>query len=344
MSQVLLYKSKLDNLISLLAARQKVIGPVALSHGQFKFAPVSRLTEMSLDYIPTLLPPKKYFLPPRETLLQYDVSKGQEMESSIEIEETVLFGLHTCDLAGIQCLNMVFADRPRDLHYMLRKQHFTLIGLECNDYCDNAANCAMLFNHLPKGGYDLFLTDLSDYYIVHINTHKGDQLVESSGLFAPVTKTALDQLQKLRKRKKQLFKSEVHIRYQDIPKLFEATFEHEIWTEIGDRCLSCGNCTNVCPTCYCFDVIDEPELDLTRGRRLRIWDSCQHENFAQISGGDNFRKKRGDRQRHRFNRKFHYPMERYKQSFCTGCGRCSRSCMAQIDLKETLNALIKECG
>ena len=176
MSQALLHKSKLDSLVSFLSARQKIIGPVRLSHGRFKFAPVSRLAEMTLDYIPTLLSPKKYFLPPRETLLQYNVSRRQEMQSTIEIEETVLFGLHTCDLAGIQCLNMVFADRPRDLHYMLRKQHFTLIGLECSDYCDSSANCAMLFNHLPKGGYDLFLTDLSDHYFVHINTHKGDQL------------------------------------------------------------------------------------------------------------------------------------------------------------------------
>jgi len=342
MSQALLYKSQMERLIKFLAADQRVIGPVPLTHGQFKFSEVEMYSEMTLDYIPTILPAKKYFLPPEESLLQYDLSEGEEMKSEVEIEETVLFGLHTCDLAGIQCLNMVFTDRPRDLHYMIRKEHFTLIGLECNDYCDSSANCAMLFNHLPKGGYDLFLTDLTDCYFVDITTHKGDLLVERSGLFEPVTQTALEQLQQLRNRKKEIFKSEIPILYQDILRLFEATFESNVWQEVGERCLSCGNCTNVCPTCYCFDIVDEPELDLTRGKRLRIWDSCQHENFARIAGGENFRKKRGDRQRHRYNRKFHYPMERYKQIFCTGCGRCSRSCMAKIDLKETINALIEE--
>ena len=160
MNQILLSKSKLADFVRFLSARQKVVAPVALGYGQFKFDEVSSLEEMSLHYIPTILPPKKYYMPQHETLLKYDVSKGQEMEAVVEVEELVLFGVHTCDLAGIQCLNMVFSDRPKDLHYLIRKNHFTLIGLECNDYYDSYANCAMLRYHLPKGGYDLFFTEL----------------------------------------------------------------------------------------------------------------------------------------------------------------------------------------
>ena len=111
-----------------------------------------------------------------------------------------------------------------------------------------------------------------------------------------------------------------------------------------EKCLSCGNCTNVCPTCYCFDVRDEPELDLSKGRRIRVWDSCQHESFAKVAGGESFRKQRSERQRHRFSRKYSYPMARYKRLFCTGCGRCSRSCMAKIAMKETLAALLDVRG
>jgi len=74
----------------------------------------------------------------------------------------------------------------------------------------------------------------------------------------------------------------------------------------------------------------------------RRWDSCQNEEFAKVAGGENFRKARGARQRHRYMRKFHYPVEKYSRYFCTGCGRCSRTCMAKINLKETINSLIKE--
>ncbi|MFH1025263.1 MAG: 4Fe-4S dicluster domain-containing protein, partial [Nitrospirota bacterium] len=76
--------------------------------------------------------------------------------------------------------------------------------------------------------------------------------------------------------------------------------------------------------------------------RYRVWDSCQLEPFARVAGGINFRKDRSARQRHRYYRKFRYPVDRFSRFFCTGCGRCTRTCMAQISLKETLNELIKE--
>ena len=105
------------------------------------------------------------------------------------------------------------------------------------------------------------------------------------------------------------------------------------------KCVSCGNCTAVCPTCYCFDIYDDVELDMSGGERKRTWDSCQLEEFAVVAGGENFRKERSSRQRHRYYRKFNYSVEKYNKYFCTGCGRCSRACMAGIELKETLNSL-----
>jgi sulfhydrogenase subunit beta (sulfur reductase) len=342
MLQVMIAKNRLAELVDYLLQDSPVVGPVAAGCGQYRFAEVQRLEDMSLDAIPTILPPKKYYLPQYETLLEYDITHGQRMQALVEVERRVLFGVRTCDLAGIQCLNVVFADRPRDMHYMIRKGFIFLIGLECNHYCDHHASCALMRTHLPRGGYDLFLSELEQGYFVHINTQWGEDVVETSGLFQPVGPSERQQLQDLRTAKRKIFHSEVSIRYQDIATLFEKTFDSAVWSEIGERCLSCGNCTNVCPTCYCFDMLDEPSLDLNRGRRLRVWDSCQHENFAKVAGGESFRPLRSERKRHRFNRKFHYPMERYQRMFCTGCGRCSRTCMAKIDLKKTLNALLAE--
>jgi len=344
MQHVVLAKSRLPEFIAFLASSRKLVAPVSLGYGQYKFAAVTSAEEISLHYIPTILPPKTSFMPQHETLLRYDISKGQQMEAVVEAEDLVIFAVHTCDLAGIQCLNVVFSDRPRDLHYLIRKGKILLIGFECNDYCDGYANCAMLRNHLPKGGYDLFFTELPDVFFVHVATAEGEDLVRRSQLFFEATESAREDLQTLRAIKKKGFKSEVPIRYQDLPRLFEETFESAVWDDVGRRCLACGNCTNVCPSCYCFDVMDETDLDLLHGRRMRVWDSCQNEGFARVAGGENFRKERSERQRHRYNRKFCYPVERYRRIFCTGCGRCSRTCMAKIDLKETINALIEERG
>lgn len=342
MKYVTLKHERLRDFVSHLAGRQTVVAPVDKGNRNYSFEPVTSGQEVAIDYIPTILPPKKYFMPQYETLLEYDVTKGQHMQAVVEYENMVLFGVHTCDIAGIQCLNAVFADRPKDLNYLIRKSKITLVGLECNRYCDEYASCALMNNEVPNGGYDLFFTDLGDRYIGHVNTYAGDTLVEGAKMFAEATPHDLEELEELRQRKREIFKDEVPIDLDDIPRLFDRSLKSNIWKDIGARCLACGNCTNVCPTCYCFDVVDEPSLDLKTGRRIRVWDSCQNERFAKVAGGESFRKERSNRKKHRFFRKFRYPVDRFGKFFCTGCGRCSRTCMAKINLKETLAQLVKE--
>ena len=339
MQYQILKKDHLDSFISKISQDQKVVAPVDKGFDQFSFEEVTSAKEISLKYIPTILSPKKYFMPQQETLLEY---KNGKMEAVVEYQKMVLFGVHTCDLAGIQCLNMVFSERPKDHNYLIRKNKITIIGLECNDYCDEYASCRLVHNHTPNGGYDLFLTDLGDKFICHVNTQAGEDLVEKTGAFEAATKEDLKALEKIREKKREIFANEVPVEHENIPKVFAKSKESKVWEELGKKCLACGNCTNVCPSCYCFDVIDEPNLDLNSGKRYRVWDSCQNETFAKVAGGESFREERGERQKHRYYRKFSYPLDKFSRFFCTGCGRCSRTCMADINLKETLTTLVKE--
>ena len=100
-------------------------------------------------------------------------------------------------------------------------------------------------------------------------------------------------------------------------------------------------CTQVCPTCYCFDVTDEVDLTLENGTRVRTWDSCQIDKFAVVAGGHNFRTARAKRQRHRFMRKGKYQYEAYGLMGCVGCGRCADVCIVDITPIKTFNELNK---
>ena len=343
---VVLKKRDFNDFIVAIAREQKVFAPIAKGYNQYAFEEVTSGNQIAIDYIPTILPPKKYFMPQYETIATYNTSNGQNMEPVMEYEDMVLFGVHTCDLAGIQCLNIVFSQQPKDTNYLMRKNKILIIGYECNSYCDEYASCRLVYNHLPNGGYDLFFTNLENgSFIIHINTLIGEELVKKVKIFKEADDSDLQTLEDLRERKRKIFaKNEVPIEHEKIPELFDKVYDSKIWNELDKRCVACGNCTNVCPTCYCFDVIDESNLDLKTGRRYRRWDSCQNEEFAKVAGGESFRPERGARQRHRYYRKFRYSIEKFSRFFCTGCGRCSRACMAGIDLKETLTKLVEEQG
>ena len=122
-----------------------------------------------------------------------------------------------------------------------------------------------------------------------------------------------------------------------LPDILNRCYESEVWEETASRCYSCGTCTIVCPTCICFDVNDELNLPLSSGERSRQWDSCQYLDFALVAGPHNFRGERTSRTRHRWLRKFAFLYRDYGRPFCTGCGRCTQACTANISLTDVLN-------
>ncbi len=340
-NRYLLRKEDLDGFVSYLAKGCKVAAPVRKGEKSYAFEEVTDGKKISMKYIPTLLPPKKYFLPQYETLIEYDIEKKLH-EAVLYYEDMILFGVHTCDLAGIQCLNIALSDAPADANYKFRRNKIIIMGLECTEYCDSYASCALMKNHYPNGGYDLFFTELENSYIIHASTQAGEKLLLGSGLVRPSDDAAEKELLEVRRKKDEVFKAELPIAYEELAGLLKNSFDSEVWDQIGEKCLSCGNCTNACPTCYCYDIEDEVNLDMKTGRLFRKWDSCQNRPFAMIAGGENFRPQRANRQRHRYMRKFNYLKDRFKRYYCTGCGRCTRSCMAGISLKETLDELMKE--
>jgi sulfhydrogenase subunit beta (sulfur reductase) len=129
------------------------------------------------------------------------------------------------------------------------------------------------------------------------------------------------------------------VEIRDLPEIFEMEYGAHIWEELGERCLSCGSCSLVCPTCYCYDVADEVELGSRDGTRVRRWDSCLYSSHALVAGGENFRESRASRIKFRFYHKQRGFVAEYGRPSCVGCGRCIEACPVQIDIVEVLNRL-----
>ncbi len=338
MNYLYLDKSDVHKFIESIMKTHAVMAPVK-KENLFVFSEIDDPEEVCIEYMPTILPPKKYFMPQKETLGKFTFGKTEFDSSAVETRPTVIFGVHTCDIEGIECLDIIFNEEPRDPYFVKRKKDIIIIGYECMKPCDEHATCVTMDTHNPKAGYDMMITDSGEKYIVHVNSKAAQELIQACGFFKKSgnEEDLKSKLLRLRKDKMKNFTEKLDAKYNEINKVFKKTRESSVWEEVGKRCLSCGNCTAVCPTCYCFDIYDEPDLSMKEGSRKRTWDSCQLEEFAEVAGGENFREERSSRQRHRYYRKFDYPVAKYNKFFCVGCGRCTRTCMAKISLVETVN-------
>jgi ferredoxin len=333
-------KAAFDKWVGACIKKQCVYG-VQAKGDRFAFAPLARAADLRLDYDVTILPPKKIFQPPCETLLTFDRKKGYE--SVFQTEPFVVFGVHPYDMAAILQIDKLFAEDQYDAHYMKRREQATIVVSDVqNASPDVFAGC--MGTATINDGFDILVTNIEGDYLVDIRTEKGQALTESIKK-AP---DADDMSLKLRKlvwaeNIERLQQHKLDIRPDVLPKLLEKSYEHPVWEENAQLCYSCGSCVLVCPTCYCFDVQDDVDWTLQKGERRRVWDGCLLSEFAAVAGGHNFRRHREDRYRHRYYRKGKYVPEKIGEIACVGCGRCISACTANIaNPVEVFNSLVYE--
>ncbi|MDH7497259.1 MAG: 4Fe-4S dicluster domain-containing protein [Syntrophomonadaceae bacterium] len=318
-------KQEMGGFVAGLAARYEVLGPVAKEE-EFVFAPVSSAAELRLDYDTTILPPhKKYFLPPMETLFTFDGrASGREVEPAVG--ERVLFGVHACDVNGLLSLDQVFLGSYPDPYYRARRASTAIIGLNCTEPCENGF-CSS-FNTGPgmDRGYDLALTDIGEAFLVEVGSERGKELAKG---LAPASDEHLIAKNRALRAAQQMITRRIDT--EGLAQLLHENVEHAEWEELAEICLSCGSCTNVCPTCFCFGVKDYVELDLTTGTRPREWDSCQFYEFSRVAMDHVFRPGRPARIKQRMYHKLTYFQQQFDAPGCVGCGRCVTYCIVDID-------------
>lgn len=319
-------KSDFDQFFTLLAQMGTVYAAVKVSEQSFAFRAVTSAKQIAFDAIRTILPPKKFFYPPSETLITYD--KDGIYENEPELEFKVIFGVHPCDLAGLGIMDKIFSSGHADSHYMRQREASFVIGHSCMP--DKHCFCQSMGSDCAKSGYDIFLTDIDSDYFIEALTPAGDQFI---ALAQPILAGATD---KDHERNHHFWETRSAaftngFNSSNLKVTMEGEWDNKLWDELGERCLSCGSCTPVCPTCYCFDLVDIASLNNDSGSRKREWDSCQFTGFAKVGGDFNFRPTPVDRLKFWYRHKLHGFDDAYADKTCVGCGRCTVSCPSGID-------------
>ena len=325
-----LYKISQESIqewVSQLISEQTVYGPVRY-RDKFVYNRLHDGSELRLDFDVTVQPPKRYFLPVRETLLY--CNDQQEYESVVDSTPFVLFGVHPYDVAAISQLDELFQVDHYDIHYMQRRNKATIVACDVFFPSKNVFAACMGTATVDEG-FDILLTYVGGNYVVDVRSAKGEQLARKITAPQRADKYLLERREQAwEDLQRFLCRHALHCKPEELPELLDRSYQHPVWEEQAKKCYSCGSCTMVCPTCYCFDVQDDPDWDLKGARRERIWDSCQLEDFAIVAGNHNFRGTRKERFRHRYYRKGKYLWDRMGQIACVGCGRCITACTANI--------------
>lgn len=327
------FRKKELSLLYELLADNLIVGPVAKGNDRngkplYNFEVIHDFSELALDYTQTVHSPKRFVLPYQETLATFALSHdGWEKRVDLTASSPlVFFGMHACDINALNKLDLVLAKSTYpDQYYLARRKNLFIIGLGCHP--EPQCFCRSMGTDSAIHGFDLFLTELGDKYFAEILSATAFDLLTRISCKEPGAKD-LALYKKATSQKSKHYTAAVET--SDLTKILDLEFESPAWDYWGDKCLSCGTCANVCPTCYCYGVEEHVALDLKHASKKKSLHSCNLIDFAKVAGGHNFRPNSAGRLKYRYYHKHRGFVEAFEESLCVGCGRCGAACLAGI--------------
>lgn len=328
-----LYKRDLDNILKKIAETYELFLPKKDGES-LNFLPYENKNPVDFEKLKTTLPIKEFLFPQSETFLKFK-KEGKKINFQVEdikLKKSVIFGVRSCDVKSIDILDEIFLREPVDTYYKGRKDNCVIITLGCNTP-ESSCFCNA-FNIDPLGventQSDISLIERDEFYYWIVKSEKGKEVQE-------ILKDYLEECEDIEfSREKDFNFKDLNIESlnQDLKDVFE---NETLWKNLARRCLACGSCTYICPTCHCYDVNDYKGNN--SGERFKCWDSCMFSDFTLMAHG-NPRTDQMQRVRQRFMHKLvYFPQNHNGQIACVGCGRCIEKCPVHIDIVKVIKKL-----
>lgn len=339
-----------------LAADRHVLVPVCEGNSVV-FRPLRKEINLELKRMPTLSP-KEVTFPRTEVLMSFTVKKGdgeeqqenlesveetadQEKKTVVELhehlpeEKTIVFGSRPCGAKGKTIFSRVYeTDEIKDPYFIGRRDNTIFVSIACAAP-ENTCFCTSVDGGpADTTGSDVLLTPVSDGFVAEAVTEAGEELLQSQYFGAAGDKESEAQAV-VEAAQARLGDGSEFVKARE--KLIELFDNDEFWEEMSAKCISCGTCTYLCPTCYCFNITDE--MVNNSGKRIRTWDNCMDSLFTLEASGHNPRTVKAKRLKNRVGHKFsYYPSLHDEVIACCGCGRCIKSCPAAVDIREIVKS------
>lgn len=327
--------------IDRLASTRTVYAPVRVEgEAYWTFKPVTSGGQVAWNFTNTRVGAKQLFLPQTEELFSYRTEGDQKLFAVPEVgAAAVVVGIRPCDARSLTMLDGVFEnDQYTDPYYQGRRKNTVLVGLGC---AEPAATCfctSVGGGPFDPVGLDVLLTTVPDGYLVEALTDAGRDILAD----APLVEADAAEEAAAAEIKREAAKQADTVSLDGLKGCLDAGFEDPVWAKIPDKCLGCGTCTYLCPTCYCFDVCDTGSAEA--GSRVRIWDSCLYPLYTLHASGHNPRPSGRERYRNRVMHKFKYFVDRLGCTACVGCGRCVANCPVNLDIREVIRMIRDHVG
>lgn len=310
-----------------------VLLPSSNGNGQTFFSTISKAQSPILNSFRTVDPTKILFYLARERMTPDDFAQ----------KKRIILGIKACDLKALELtdralINEEFVD-PSYKHW---RENSVIVTSDCASIT-KTCHCTLVDGQpYAKSGFDLNLSQIEDQIVVTVGSDKGEALLNLLKKEAALSEVTRDIKQKVDQQRnavtQQLVEQNAPFQRSDNFSEFRSV-EMDVWEAASQTCIGCGACTNICPTCYCLILNDETEAQ--KFIKERTYDSCQWNGYARVAGGGTPRPEMGKRFRNRYLCKFDYMPHNFDRLGCTGCGRCTEACAAEIDFREVVRDVSK---